>query len=309
MAHSILKMKQIFLYYCREKKQFEKEIVFEEEKLRFLYYTLVGKICARVLILRPVFSAIYGYRMHLSKSKQKIPDFIARYSINTDDCEKPVESYQNFNEFFIRKLKVGARPIDNQADSLIAPADSRLSAYTIDPSGTIQIKGRSFLMRNLMRNDAMIEYYMQGTCLVFRLAPADYHRFCYIDDGMHEEIQKVGGLLHSVHPIALQKIYDIFLQNYREYTQLKTDTFSDVLEIDIGALLVGKIKQHFPNGTTFKRGEEKGYFEFGGSTIILLFKKNCIQLDDDIAKFIQDGYEVKVAMGSRIGKRCKECRE
>lgn len=139
-----------------------------------------------------------------------------------------------------------------------------------------------------------------------RLCVDDYHRYCYIDDGTKEENIFIPGVLHTVNPIALEN-YKIYSQNQREYTIMHTKNFGDVIQIEVGAMMVGKIV-NYDGKTDIKRGEEKGKFLYGGSTIILLLNQN-IKIDDDIIKNTQDGAETIVKMGEKIGeldeKACK----
>lgn len=138
--------------------------------------------------------------------------------------------------------------------------------------------------------------------MIFRLCVDDYHRYCYIDNGTKTENVHINGELHTVNPIALEK-YNIYKRNSREFTMLHTENFGDVVCIEVGAMLVGRIKNRHRNAHYFAKGEEKGMFEYGGSTIVLLFEKGMISVDSDILANSAHGYETVVKYGEKIGTK------
>jgi phosphatidylserine decarboxylase len=166
----------------------------------------------------------------------------------------------------------------------------------------VPIKGLRFPLAQLLADGALESRYRGGLCLVFRLAPMDYHRFCYVDDGEHGPVRRIPGYYHSVHPLALRAGIPALATNYRELTVLETRNFGSVVHIDVGALGVGKIVQHRAGGGPFQRGEEKGYFEWGASTTLLLLQ-TPVCIDDDIMHYSRQGIETRVRYGSRIGRR------
>ncbi|MBI3759968.1 MAG: phosphatidylserine decarboxylase [Deltaproteobacteria bacterium] len=202
----------------------------------------------------------------------------------------------------MRKLKPEARPIDREPAHLISLADSRLIAYEIKHETILPVKGRALTVRELLRA-ALAAQYHDGLCLIFRLAPVDYHRFCYVDDGEQSPVKVINGYYRSVNPLAIWKQLPVFSENQREYCVLKTHNFGDVVQVDVGATSVGRIVQRQRQGGPCQRGAEKGYFEFGGSTSILLFKAGVVQLDDDIAEYSAKGIETIVRLGERLGAR------
>ena len=142
-----------------------------------------------------------------------------------------------------------------------------------------------------------------GYCLIFRLEVDDYHRYCYIDNGTKTDNTFIAGELHTVNPVALER-YNIYKRNSREYTVLHTENFGDVVQVEVGAMMVGRIVNHHGEGG-FCRGEEKGKFEFGGSTIVMLFGKDTICPDEDILRNSAEGIETVVKYGEKIGKACR----
>ena len=290
------------LVYNRQTKVLEEEEVFERRLINLFYGTHLGRcFCALVLTRRPL-SKLYGRLQNRPMSLRKIDRFIEQCRINTDEIDVPQGGYRCFNDFFTRKLKTGRRSIHPGPRVLISPADSRLLAYPIKNETVYPVKGVTFTVEELVANGRVASAYEDGLCLIFRLAPSDYHRFCYIDDGEHDRVNSIGGDLHSVSPMAIRHNLKIFQKNYREYCILKTRNFGDVIEIDVGAILVGKIHQSLRGGGRFFRGQEKGYFEFGASTIILVFKPSIVVLDEDVAEYSRRGIATRVRYGSAIGK-------
>jgi len=205
--------------------------------------------------------------------------------------------FRTYRNFFLRQRD--DLQIDPDPDHFISPCDSLLSAYTIDENSSFSIKGSRYRICDLLEDESLAKKYEGGICLIFRLCASDYHHYCYIDDGTREKYVTVNGVLHTVNPIACKKV-KVYSENHREYTTLHLKNFGDVVQIEVGALMVGKIKNN--DIETFKRGDEKGYFEFGGSTIIMLFKENTIKIDDDILSQSANEIETRVKYGETIGR-------
>lgn len=184
---------------------------------------------------------------------------------------------------------------------MIAPCDGRLTAYPITGKCVFRIKNSVYDVGSLLANEQLADEFIDGICLIFRLTPDDYHRYSYIDNGEVVSEKKIKGVLHTVRPVALQR-YNVYAQNAREYTVLKMENFGKVIQMEVGALFIGRIVNHRTCGV-FKRGQEKGMFEFGGSTIVILFQKNTIIVDENIAKNTQNNKETVVRMGNKIGEK------
>jgi phosphatidylserine decarboxylase len=295
------------LLYNRKTGSLEEEVVFEKDVMEFFYGSRFGFFITELLFKHKWATELYARLQHGPGSKPKIRKFIESHGVNLDELERPVESFNTFNEFFVRRLKPSARPIDRDPASLISIADCRLSAYPIREDAVYPVKAGSFTIARLLSHNgggvAIAAGYAGGVCLIFRLAPVDYHRFGYVDDCEQSPVESINGLYRSVHPLSLRKMKAVFTENRREYCVLKTTNFGEVVHIDVGATGVGRIVQHHPGGGRFARGEEKGYFEFGGSTVILLLKPGAAKIDDDIAEYSGRGIETIVRYGEKIG--CK----
>lgn len=291
------------LLYDRDTGELSAEQVFERAQMDYYYGDPVGRLVEQWLISRPAVSRLYGLlRSRPSKAAAQIEAFVSSYGIDTEEILKPLSEFSTFQDFFVRELKPDARPLPADADALISVADARLLAYPLKGDRLIPVKGRAYTLFELLRNRPLAEQFADGVCLIYRLAPVDYHRFCYLDDGSHGPHVKLGRRLHSVNPLSLATGLAVFSENRREYTLLHTHRFGSVLHLDVGALLVGRIVQRHSGGGAFVRGEEKGYFELGGSTIVQLFEPGRIQVDADILDYAARGIETRVRYRMAIGK-------
>ena len=289
--------------YNRRTSKIEHENTYKLDGLAFLYKTEFGKMLTHTILNKHIISTLYGRTVKGRRSIAQIGKFIKHYKIDVSEIKRPLSSFRSFNDFFTRELNEKARPIDHEPSHLISPADSRLFVFDLSKSPNLPVKGYWYSLNMLVKDKKLAKEYADGWCFIYRLAPVDYHRYCYIDDGYHDKVKRLRGVLHSVHPVALTTTKSLLSKNYRELTVLKTENFGKVLHLEVGALFVGKIVQVNKNAHTFKRGEEKGWFEFGGSTIIQLFKKDFIQPDQDLIEHSANKIETLVKMGEKTGVR------
>lgn len=264
--------------------------------LKFLYHTIPGRMVLKGLTL-PAVSRLCGRFLDSGLSKRMIPRFIKKCKIEISDYVE--QEYTCFNDFFCRKIRPQLRPIEQKPDALVAPCDGRLSVLTISEDTVFPIKQSVYKVSDLLGGDPVYERFQNGLCLVFRLCVDDYHRYCYFDTGNKGENVFLPGVLHTVRPIALAAV-PVFTQNCREYTVMETAHFGTAVQIEIGAMLVGKIKNHMGSGS-FTRGQEKGMFLYGGSTIVLLLEPGRAELLKEILHDTEQGLEVPVRMGQVIG--------
>lgn len=261
-------------------------------------YSMLG-VPARVIMTDPVISAIAGAYMDTRLSVRHIDRFIEKNDIDMSDYL--TEEYTCFNDFFTRRIYADKRPVNPDPDTLISPCDGYLSAYMIDEDSEMLIKNSYYSVRDLVGDDEIANNYLNGVCLVLRLAVDNYHRYCYIDDGFKGINHHIKGKYHPVQPIVVRK-RPVFRQNTREYCVLHTKNFDDVVQIEVGACLVGKIKNH-SEAAVIHRGAEKGMFLFGGSTIVLLFKEGVLDIPDWVYGFTDMGREIPVKYGAGIAKK------
>lgn len=262
-----------------------------------LYGSVAGR-CTLKLLTRPAISKLAGYFLDTRLSCFLIEPFIRKNNI--DEEQYIMEGHRCFNDCFCRQIKPGMRNIDMMPSHLISPCDCKVTAYDISKRNTFIIKNSVYTVESLLRDKNLAEKYKEGNIIILRLTVDDYHRYCYIDDGYKTSNRFIPGILHTVNPIATEyaKIYS---ENSREYTLMHTKNFGDVVQIEVGALLVGRIRNHHGR-YRMKRGQEKGLFEYGGSTIILLTSKSYVKVDQEILDNTSQGFETVVKMGEKIGQ-------
>ncbi|MBQ7129199.1 MAG: phosphatidylserine decarboxylase, partial [Clostridia bacterium] len=243
--------------------------------LEFLYRNRFGRGLLKILITKPI-SVVVGAFLSTPLSKPMIKSFVKKNNIDMSQFEK--NSFSCYNKFFIRKIKAEKRPICFDKNALISPADSRLLAYKIDKNLNFKIKNSYYSLETLLDDNALAKEFEGGYLLIFRLCVDDYHRYCYFDDGKILSNKYIKSKLHTVQPIALEND-DYFKENSREITVLNTKNFGKAIYVEIGAMMVGKIVNHKYKGN-FKKGEEKGYFKFGGSTVAVVLKH--AEIDEEI---------------------------
>ena len=269
----------------------------ESAALRFLYGTALGRLILKPLCM-PWISRLCGRFLDSSVSKPLIRPFVRRHGI--DLSEYAGTEFKSFNEFFSRKIKEGRRPAAPDPSALIAPCDGLLSVYRVSEDAVIPVKQSRYTISSLLGGGGASKRYQNGICLVFRLCVDHYHRYCYIDNGVKGENVFIPGRLHTVRPVALEK-FPVFTQNCREYTAIQTENFGDVIQMEVGAMLVGRIRNFHGPGSV-RRGEEKGMFLSGGSTVIVLLEEGRAHLPEELYRATADRVETPVRMGQRIGR-------
>ncbi len=267
----------------------------QENILRNLYETKKGARRLRLLTRKSV-SRFGGLCLKSRSSKLFIKSFVSKNNINLDDYLGA--PYKSYNDFFIRKIKPGKRPIDMEKTHFISPSDSKLMVYKVTEQGTFNIKDVDYTFESLFRSKALADEYKNGYILIFRLCVDDYHRYSYVDSGEKSANFAIEGKFHTVNPIATDRV-PVYKENQREYTVIETENFGKILQMEVGAMMVGKIVNYHGRKKVY-RGEEKGRFEFGGSTVIVAVKENVLKIDDDILTNSQDGFETKVKLGERV---------
>ena len=279
--------------YDRKNDTYEEIVQYGAGKLVFLYNNPLGRLLLGIAV-SPFVSNIYAWKNSRKSSAKKIPAFIKEHNIDMSDYED--REYKSFNDFFTRKIRYGKRPVDMAPEALISPADSKLLVYEIEKDTTLRIKGRTYTADEILADSENAKEFAGGYALVFRLTVDDYHRFCYPDRGCLISRRLIKGKLHTVSPVS--KDHKIYMENTRSVNLLKTENFGTMAYIEVGAMLIGRIVD---NGTdVFEKGQEKGYFEPGGSTVVILVKN--VEIDKDIMEQSSSGIETKVRYGERIGR-------
>lgn len=262
---------------------------------RFLFLTPSAKW--------PWVSAFYGYLQKRKSTIRKIEPFIKNFEVDSSEFRNPLSSFRSFNDFFIRKLKPEVRPIAPRDDVAIIPADARYYFYQdIALAEGFVVKGEKFSLKELLGSSSLAEEFEGGSMAIARLCPSDYHRFHFPCECVPGPSRLINGWLYSVNPLAVKRNLQTFVQNKRAVCELKTKAFGRVLFIEIGATNVGSIVETYIPGISQQKGDEKGYFEFGASALILLFAKGTIVFDDDLIAATVEGLEVRCLFGQSMGQ-------
>lgn len=268
----------------------------QDKLLSFLYTNIFGRMLLKPLI-QPQVSKLAGRYLSSAHSKWLISKFIERNEINMDIYEEC--DYSSFNDFFTRKIKPDCRPVPEDLDVLISPCDCLATVYPIQENTTFSIKNTEYTLRSLLRSPHLAKRFRGGYAYVLRLTVEDYHRYLYSVSGKQSKNYHIDGTFHTVNPIANDYL-PIYKENTREYTVIRSKEFGDVLQMEVGALLVGKISNH-KQSTVVTRGEEKGFFEYGGSTIVVLTQKGRVTPRSDLLTNSKNGYETKVLQAHPLG--------
>jgi len=284
----------------RANQKVETEHPPSEALMRFLYQNPAGKRVILPIAKQKFVSDWYGKSMASPASKKRIAPFVEMYHIDMSEAEKAVDDYTTFNDFFYRKLKPGARKIQ---EGLVSPGDGKILVFkNVADVGAFFVKGEKFTLSSFLQDADLAAHYANASMVILRLAPNDYHRYHFPYAGIPEASKKIDGAYYSVSPIALEDNFTkVFSENKRELCRLQTKDKGDILIIPVGATMVGSLNATYQPGTHIEKGDEMGYFAFGGSTIVLLFDSNAFQLDHDLLENTKNNMETAVKMGERIG--------
>jgi phosphatidylserine decarboxylase len=299
-------MKPIY-YINRLTGLMEQEKVFGASAVNFVYGDgLLSRSVGTPLgfiVRTSLFSALMGWWQRLPMTEKNIAPFIKEYGIDIAEFAEDPSTFHSFNDFFIRHLKPSARPMAPGDDVAVIPADGRYYFYQrVDQCEGFVVKGEKFCLGALLRNDQLAQQYAKGSMVIARLCPSDYHRFHFPCAGIPSESRLINGWLYSVNPLAIAKDLSIFTKNKRTLCEIETSAFGNVLYMDVGATCVGSIHQTYQAGNACAKGDEKGYFSFGGSSLVLLFPPNAICFDDDLLNATERGMEIRCLVGQRMGR-------
>lgn len=290
-------------FHNRYTRQIEQESIYGEGFLRWTYGNPLGRLSLHALVKRAIFSRVYGWLMDQPSSQKRVRPFIDRFQLKESEFLDPVINFKSFNEFFFRKLKPSARPIHADETVVTFPADGRHLAFQdFSCCPGIFAKGQVFTLAELIQSENLAQTYARGALVISRLCPVDYHRFHFPTAGKASAPQLIQGPLQSVNPIALAQNIRILSTNRRCLTELSTPNLGKVLMIEVGATCVGGFVYTFKPNSTVSKGDEKGYFRFGGSLTMTLFEPGRVQLDADLLENTHRGLETYAIMGDRLGQ-------
>ncbi len=284
-------------YYHREKQEVLKEVVLGDGFIKWAYQTMSGKLFNPLLYNFSFLSAILGKFFDSKLSKGRIAKVIAELDIDMSEVEK--QNFETFNDFFYRKLRKEVRPFNDDNHEICSPADGRVLVYPeLAENTTIKVKGAESNIADLFAGD--FPEFEGGSVAVVRLCPADYHRFHFPCSGVITQTKKIKGQFHSVNPVALESVENVFVRNKREYSIIENPVFGKVGYLEVGAFGVAGIEQTWSDKNVQKM-DEKGYFKFGGSTVVLVFEKNKIEFTKDLLENSAKGMEVLLKVGTPLG--------
>lgn len=287
-------------FYRRGSDQKEEEIILGGGLMRWAYQSRAGRALTGFLFNRRWPSRLAGWYADSRWSRRQIAPVIRNLGIDTGELDTPVESYATFNAFFTRRLKPGARPFALEPVEVASPADGRVLVYPqLQQTTLLPIKGKSFTVDALLGMPAA--GYAGGSLAVVRLCPADYHRFHFPCDARVIAQRHIPGRYHSVNTLVVAMGVDVFSENERQVTLLENEQLGEFALVEVGAFGVGSIVQTF-TGAEVRKGEEKGYFQYGGSTIVLLFRRERVEFCPDLVAHSAEGIETFLRAGELLAK-------
>lgn len=288
-------------FFNRQSGKIEEEKVLGGTAVDWAYKDALGLKLTDSLFSKSWLSRLMGVYEDSPLSLRQIDKFVREYQIDMNLFEE--ERYKNFNQFFIRRFKPGVRKFDPRDEVFCAGAEARYLAFeNITATQRFYVKGIEIDLPELFRNSMLAKDFEGGTFIIARLCPVDYHRFHFPCSGQIDHFQRISGQLHSVNPVALTAKPDVFLINERQVTCFHHQNFGRVAMIEVGALGVGKIVQSYPQGSNhFDKGQEKGYFLFGGSTVLWVLQKGRLILSQDLVQNSRQGLETWIPLGDSLG--------
>ncbi|MDX8397715.1 MAG: phosphatidylserine decarboxylase [Mariprofundaceae bacterium] len=295
--------------FNRNENKMDIEKVYGDGMVKFAYGNPIGRLLGPVIASK-MLSQLYGKSQNSLKSGQKVAPFLKNFNISIDQYQKgsfkenPIEtSYKSFNEFFIRTFHEGQRSFTEKDDEMGAFAEARYFGHaSMTDDLNIPVKGSVLRAVDLIGDSELAQDFIGGPLMIARLCPVDYHRYHYPDDGKTLKSFTIPGDLHSVNPLALKYRQDIFIKNERRVSILETENFGKLAYIEVGATCVGKIVQAFDESQPFKKGDEKGYFLFGGSTVVLCGEKGKWAPSEDMLKNTKAGIETYIQLGDVVAQ-------
>ncbi|MCJ1486330.1 hypothetical protein MMC06_006507 [Schaereria dolodes] len=298
-------------------KSFEPMSVYVRVGMHLLYY---GSEQEKALHWKRTLALLRDQSMKMGKeydapeSRAHIKPFIKSFELEgtlSEMKEPDPDKYGTFNEFFGREIREDARPIDEAENDLVtsSPADCRLTVFpTVDLATKYWIKGFGFSIARLLGDEELAQKFEGGSVVIARLAPQDYHRWHSPVAGIVENIKDIPGAYYTVNPQAINEpgTLDVFCENKRSVMTLRRSTTgSPIAIIAVGAMLVGSIK-YSPGidqpGAEVRRGQCLGAFYYGGSTVIVLYPRGEVTLDEDLVRnSTSQSCETLMRVGWRTG--------
>lgn len=299
MAHT----ESCFTFYDRRSRQLVKEPIYASPFFRWSYTTVPGGLATELLFRHRCVTRLCGWYYKQPWSRRRIHAFVLRYNVNMEESARRVEEFTSFNDFFTREIDLATRPIHPDPRVCIAPNDGRILGYpVVDATTTFGIKRHTFNLSRFLRDDRLAKQYVGGSMVISRFYLQDYHYFHFPDSGTPGPALPIQGKHYALGPYWGRTPVPWFSENYRMFTLFDSDHFGQIAMMEIGAFTVGSIQQRFNPGVRVPKGARKGFFELGGSTVVLLFQRGAIRLDEDLCARTEENIETFVRFGESIGK-------
>lgn len=290
-------------YYDRRTGELKRDPIYAHGLLDWLYNSAPGWFLTETLLSRRWVSCFYGWLSKQRWSRRKIKPFARTLAIDLDALSRPLEAFASFNDFIIREIDASKRPIHSDPAVCVAPVDGRVLVYpAIAAEQCFTIKRATFSLGGLLHDDESARAFSGGSLLVSRLYLSDYHHFHFPDGGVAGAAVSIPGKYFAVSPYSQQRFVPFYSENHRMVTLFDSDHFGQVAMIEVGAFTIGSIQQRFQPGTRVRKGGHKGFFEFGGSIVVLVFRKDAIRFDDDLCNNSLSGIETYVRLGESVGR-------
>ena len=295
------------LYRDRATGALRREAVYAEGFLDWLYNARSGRLVESLLAAGPGPSRLYGWLQRRRFSRRRIRPFVERMGIDMSECPRPVESFSSFAEFFTRPIDLARRPLAADERDCLCPVDGKvLVREGLEPEAPVQVKGTALTLSSLLGDSGLARTYAGGALAVCRLGLADHHHVYFPDAGTPGPARHVPGRYHAGGPYARRWLVPVFAENVRARTAFDSDHFGPMQIVEVGAFTVGSIRQAFRPGARVERGARKGWFEIGGSTVVLLFPRGAIAFDADLVEASAQGLETAVRLGEPLGRVARD---
>lgn len=292
------------IYYDRAEGVPKKEPVYASRFLDWSYNSRSGRLLMDAIFRRRWVSRVYGWLQRTRWSRHRIRPFVEKMGVDTEEIARPLDEFGSFRDFFVRRIDLSRRRIRTEPEVCIAPADGRVLVYPqVERGQTFSIKRSTFNLQRLLRDDELAAQYEGGAVFITRLYLSDYHHFHFPDDGVPHAARSIDGGLHAVSPYARRREVPIYSENHRMVSRFLSESFGRIVFVEIGALTVGSIQQCYEAERQVERAQHKGFFDLGGSTVVLIFEPGRIQFDEDLVAQTRRKMETYVKLGDSIGRR------
>ncbi|MDJ0951597.1 MAG: phosphatidylserine decarboxylase [Alphaproteobacteria bacterium] len=290
-------------YLDRQSGQIKEDRLYAPGFLGWAYGTGPGWRLTNLLFSRRLISRVYGWIHKTRWSRRKIAPFAREMGVDPTECLRPLDAFASFNDFIVREIDLSRRPFVQDPAVCAAPVDGRLLAYQdIRADRPLPIKHAPLDPETLLQDRALARAYAGGSVVVSRLYLADYHHFHFPVEGVPQAARSIPGRYFAVTPYSARRPVPVFADNHRMVTRIETDRFGPIVMVEVGSFTIGSIQQRYRPGRPVRRGDHKGFFELGGSVVVLFFEQGAIRLDDDLCANTAKGMETYVRLGESIGR-------